>query len=191
MYLHGNAQNDWRHKRCRATRCHDNQLDSCRFSVWFFLFLALRGRVTPSTKLFIVTWTMSSAIYSKNLLPDMSHHQRCMVWHPFVRLLLLSQLSICVQFFYWMSCLCTTFHICAVSLKLSTPFIQVNRLLWYCLQMLQVPAVCRFAFFTHSIFKLGKRILTFTILLKPGTKTVICRLLFCILWTSSDFLFHL
>ena len=45
----------------------------------------------------------------------------------------------------------------------------------------------RFAFFVHSIFQLGKRILTFISFIKEGTKTVKCRPLFCILWTFSSF----
>ena len=49
------------------------------------------------------------------------------------------------------------------------------------------PAVCSFAFFIYLIFQLGKRILTFIIFIRDGTKTVKCRPLFCILWTFSSF----
>ena len=49
------------------------------------------------------------------------------------------------------------------------------------------PVVCSFAFFVHSIFQLGKKILTFIVFIKGGTKTVKCRPFFCILWTFSSF----
>ena len=49
------------------------------------------------------------------------------------------------------------------------------------------PAVCRFALFVHSTFQLGKRILTFIIFFKEGTKTVKCRPLFCIPWMFCSF----